>query len=378
MAYRRPSSSDEPLWRSLRLFILLCTLFSSLSAFLECRLDSHKSPWPAFSLCTIVSTVQSSLDAPCPFATNSTADSLQSFTIDFWSSLLESQTRFWHCSIGKTSSSTKQWRFVSKLVSSLIIARNFLHDKHCSISLEFAFAPNPFRVVSGTRAQTFQPEIRNYLALGFTPCKSCSDVFLHARHTTCLHTLQSLKRYSDLKVAGTWALANHGRVPFIIICRSHTRAFFSAEECTERRVSLNTPGLKIPHPLAVFHYTIQHNLHYHASELSLDPTSLTLQQLSCFTLRVHLEISHMTRHFIDQNSLFTSKRAVIESRWWAMSGTSRGQSRLSGFVSQTAGIRMFLHSLPLLPRHQPFQSSQSLDFSSWTVLNRSFSWGHSR
>lgn len=67
-------------------------------------------------------------------------------------------------------------------------------------------------------------------------------------------------------------------------------------------LNLNTAHHKILQALDVFSFPIPYTFLNHASELSLDPTDLTLQQLTLFAILLYCKRLHMTRRFIGEGN----------------------------------------------------------------------------
>lgn len=126
------------------------------------------------------------------------------------------------------------------------------------------------------------------------------------------------------------------------------------------RAKFNIACLNIRRALDVFCCTIHHNLLHRASGLSLAPSSLTLQQSSCFHIQLHVESPHTTRCFTNEGSgvhCSMFRRFVChprEGRWsrWAglacqMSNTLNSLSRAARagcsapFLKSTAYIHSF-------------------------------------
>lgn len=78
--------------------------------------------------------------------------------------------------------------------------------------------------------------------------------------------------------------------------------FHASEELWSSKVNFSTARLKMLLVPDVFSSAIQQNLPHSASRLSVDPKSLTYQQLCRFGLWLHVESPCMTRHFMDEEN----------------------------------------------------------------------------
>lgn len=183
-AYRRPSSSARPPWRRSRLFNLLLTIFLACIAFLVMCVPIIQIAAPISSFARDTFACKS--HQKFSFSNCNKLDSSLIAVIQqrFFKLATGNWGTFCQFFLGKTSSQTRQWRVVYKVLSCSTMMRNFPYDIFCSRTQALAFVSKALCILSTISAQILLPKICQSPTLSFTLVKSSQEVFVKSERAT--------------------------------------------------------------------------------------------------------------------------------------------------------------------------------------------------